>query len=149
MDNHQMERIVQTWRTGEKRQCGIGEMEGWRDIRWREDRGLWLVWSEPRVRLAESIRRFVMPMKRRLPRRPVLSVLAQVGTSCHILLTFLMTFAFFRLLSTSEVVTSELVFHSRSSSAFQASVQKDESLKAFGNYGVHRQSSFLKFDIVW
>lgn len=84
-----MERIVPTWRTEEKRQCGIGEMEGWRDIRWREDRGLWLVWSEPRVRLAVSMRRIMMPMKRPHPRRPVLSVLAQVGTSRHILPTFL------------------------------------------------------------
>lgn len=84
-----MERIAGTWRRAEKRQCGIGEMEGWRDIRWREDRGLWLVWFRPRVRLVVSIRRIMMPMKRRHPRRPVLSVLAQVGTSRHILPTFL------------------------------------------------------------
>lgn len=36
------------------------------------------------------------------------SVLAQVGTSRHILLTFLTTLAFYRLLSASEVAPSEL-----------------------------------------
>lgn len=58
-----------------------GGVEGHR----REDSGLWLVWSKPRVRLAMSVRRILMPMKR----RPVPSVLAQVGTSRHILPTFL------------------------------------------------------------
>lgn len=69
------------------------------------------------------------------------SVLAQVGTSRHILLTFLTRIAFFRLLSASEVATFELpcAFCPRSSSAFRASVQDGESLKALGNYGVYRQ----------
>lgn len=42
-DNNQMERIFKRWTTQEERQYGIGEVGGWRDIRWREDRGLWLV----------------------------------------------------------------------------------------------------------
>lgn len=41
-DNNQMERIFKRWTTREERQYGI-EVGGWRDIRWREDHGLWLV----------------------------------------------------------------------------------------------------------
>lgn len=60
-----------------------------------------------------------------------------------------MTIAFFGLLSASEVTTFQLLcaFHFPSL-AFQAPVQDGESLKALGNYGVYRRSSFLKFDIV-
>lgn len=54
-DNIRMVRIFKRWTTREERQHGIEEVGGWRDIRWREDHGLWLVWSEPRVRPATSI----------------------------------------------------------------------------------------------
>lgn len=38
---------------------GVGGGGRWRGMEWREDQGRWLVWSEPRVCPATSLRRFM------------------------------------------------------------------------------------------
>lgn len=154
-DNTQVERIWRRWRALEEKLHGIGGAgggEGRRDTGWREDIGRWLVWSEPRVRPATSLRRF-MDVDETLVSHavPVSSVLAQVGACCPVWESFLMRFHFSFLPGWSDDSQTkschfESSLHILHSQLFviQSLVTGwwRGSLKALGKYGVHQMSRY-------